>query len=260
MVKVDSMVSVERVGDAWLVLDSRTSQVHRLRGDAASVLEAITSGAAVPADLDGAVAALLEMGVLTSDARWTRRRALVAGTAAAAAVGVSTLALPSAVAASSAGGPTEDTSTTTTSTTTTTTLPEGPAVAATVSGSGKPFDLTSAFGSIWFSNDGTVDVSRIDPATNTVTDTIDVGGLSRGIIGAEGSIWVAVDRPGNDVVARIDPATGAITNEVIISGGSPYGIAFDGTDIRVSSGDVVHRISPSTQTDTAAAAVELPSS
>lgn len=49
-------------------------------------------------------------------------------------------------------------------------------------------------------------VERIDPATNTVVDRIDVGGTPCGIaVGADGRIWAAV--LGTGAVVAIDPAT-----------------------------------------------------
>lgn len=53
------------------------------------------------------------------------------------------------------------------------------------------------------------ELTRIDPATNQVTRTIDVGGDPADVITAFGAVWV-IDR-GEPRIVRVDPGTGALT-------------------------------------------------
>jgi YVTN family beta-propeller protein len=50
-------------------------------------------------------------------------------------------------------------------------------------------------GAVWVTNSGDATVSRIDPATNEVVDTLDVGAAPTGIAVANGFVWVAVQAP-----------------------------------------------------------------
>jgi YVTN family beta-propeller protein len=52
--------------------------------------------------------------------------------------------------------------------------------------------VATGFGSVWVTNydDGTV--SRVDPATNEVVATIEVGRHPDHIAAGEGGVWVAV--------------------------------------------------------------------
>lgn len=94
---------VDRVGTEAVVLDGRAGVVHRLTGDAAEVLtELVMRGrdvADLPARLADAVAGLREVGVLRPGIG--RRRVL--GTATVGALGIMSLALPSALVAASPG-------------------------------------------------------------------------------------------------------------------------------------------------------------
>jgi YVTN family beta-propeller protein len=82
-----------------------------------------------------------------------------------------------------------------------------------------PADIGIGFDSVWVSNvwDGTV--SRIDPSTDHVVATIEVGGrsesyLAGGIAPAAGSMWVAV--PTQREVVRIDPATNQVEERILL--------------------------------------------
>ena len=92
---------VDRVGTEAVVLDPVAALVHRLTGPAAEVMaELVLRGrdvADLPARLAPAVAGLRQAGVLRGEV--SRRQAL--GTAAVGAVGIMTLALPSAATAAS---------------------------------------------------------------------------------------------------------------------------------------------------------------
>jgi hypothetical protein len=100
MVRLRQGVSCERVGDNWLVLGNRDGVVHNLTGQAATVIDCVTSGQPVPPDCDDAVATLVDTGILTPDTGWSRRKVLAAA-GAAAAIGMVTLTLPTAAMAAS---------------------------------------------------------------------------------------------------------------------------------------------------------------
>jgi YVTN family beta-propeller protein len=71
------------------------------------------------------------------------------------------------------------------------------------------FDATSA----WVTANGTAEVDRIDPATNTVADRITLEGGPCGIaIGSDGRIWIA--ELGTGSVVALDPKTRTITGRL----------------------------------------------
>lgn len=73
---------------------------------------------------------------------------------------------------------------------------------------------------VWVVNSAAGSVSRVDPATNRIVATIEIGGqLGDGATAADGSVWVPVRD--QDVIARIDPATNAVV-ERIPSGKTPF--------------------------------------
>ena len=76
-------------------------------------------------------------------------------------------------------------------------------------------------GAVWVTNrtDGTV--SRIDPETNAITSTVEVGAGPVALAAGEGAIWVA--NAGDGTVSRLAPDT-ADVEETIDVGGSPSGM------------------------------------
>ena len=80
-------------------------------------------------------------------------------------------------------------------------------VLATVNVGWAPADLVLADRAVWVTNRSSDSVTRIDPATNHAVATIRVGKGPRRIAAAAGSIWVANSEDGT--VSRIDPATNA---------------------------------------------------
>ena len=71
----------------------------------------------------------------------------------------------------------------------------------------RPFRIAATDGAVWVTNNETTTVSRIDPATNEVVETIDIGGQPVGVDATDEAAWVADTSAGN--VVRIDAATGA---------------------------------------------------
>ena len=93
-------VEVEPVEDGWLVLRPGSTGVLHVVGREAAALALARDGAtAVPIGLQSAMAGLVELGVVATDA-WSRRRVIQLGGVAAAAA-VSVVALPGVAAAAS---------------------------------------------------------------------------------------------------------------------------------------------------------------
>jgi YVTN family beta-propeller protein len=92
--------------------------------------------------------------------------------------------------------------------------------------------VTSGFGSVW-ALDGSRSgrLLRIEPATNVVAASIDVGtSAPYNVWAGAGSIWVAGDQ-GAEIV-RIDPATNAVVAHIPVGDG-PADLAFDGSTVYV---------------------------
>ena len=148
--------------------------------------------------------------------------------------------------------------------------PDSLQVLATIPTDAPPGALVFADGALWVANGQNVTVTRIDPATNTVTDTIDLDVGQRGcctnaknVVSGAGAIWVAVtDDPDSGHVVRIDPATRTQTATIRIGRASQD---FGGTMIAASDSAVwvanafdatVSRIDPDTNRVTAVVATD----
>ena len=121
----------------------------------------------------------------------------------------------------------------------------GPGVAVSVEVGPSPTGIAFGDGAIWVTNADDATVSRIDPVSNVVTDTIDVGIGPRGITFGAGAVWVTSQHDGGTVY-RIDPAANSVTDRIDV-GGTPRGIAFgDGAVWVVADldGGWVSRIDP----------------
>jgi YVTN family beta-propeller protein len=131
---------------------------------------------------------------------------------------------------------------------------QDPGAAATVSVGSSPRAVAFDGTNIWVTSLGSGTVSKIDPATKTVTATVGVGTNPQGVAFDGTSIWVTNVGSGN--VSKIDPATNTVTATVGV-GTSPRAVAFDGTSIWVtnSGSGNVSRINPATNTVTATVGV-----
>lgn len=103
------------------------------------------------------------------------------------------------------------------------------ALKASVAVQNTPLPVLYSNGSIWVGNTGSASVSRIDPATNTVTATITSAGiLTSPTALAEddlGNVWVACFDQYSGSVSRIDPATNTITASLYTADGyQPLGL------------------------------------
>ena len=115
-------------------------------------------------------------------------------------------------------------------------------------GSGLPFrpdSVAVGAGSVWVSDSACGVIVRVDPVTETVTDSIDIGGSASGVTFAEDSVWVG--NRDTETVVRLDPETNRVRAAIPIPG-SPLGLASgDGTVWAVDpAGGAVHRIDPDT--------------
>ena len=92
------------------------------------------------------------------------------------------------------------------------------ATLATVPTGPSPRFLTAGAGAVWTLNQGDGSVSRIDPATNKVSATIEVGVPGEGgdIAVGEGYVWVtAIGKP----LSKIDPANNRVVAQYVGKGG-----------------------------------------
>lgn len=74
----------------------------------------------------------------------------------------------------------------------------------------RPFRVAATDDAVWVTNNESTTVSRIDPATNEVVDTIDIGGQVVGVAATDEAAWV-VNTEANTVV-RVDAVTGEQTS------------------------------------------------
>jgi YVTN family beta-propeller protein len=89
-------------------------------------------------------------------------------------------------------------------------------VAATIPVGAGPADVLASDGAVWVANAAQDMVSRVDPATNTVTRTIPVGRHPVRLAAGFGSIWVANQT--SQTVSRLDARTGQPQAAVPVTG------------------------------------------
>ena len=113
-----------------------------------------------------------------------------------------------------------------------------------------PLGVTFGSGTLWVANSTDDTISRVDPATLSVTATISGAGLNNlnAIHYAFGSAWAK----STSNIVRIDPATNTIT-ATIAMGSAPVDITSDSTHVWVANrgGSTTKRIDPTTNTVTA---------
>lgn len=86
---------------------------------------------------------------------------------------------------------------------------------------------------IWVANNNTDDVSKIDPATNSLVATVPVGSGPYGVAFDGTHVWVTNADSNN--VTKINPAGNGSVVATVTAGTSPTGIGFDGTYIWVTN-------------------------
>jgi len=118
-------------------------------------------------------------------------------------------------------------------------------VTQTIQVGSAPSAVTVTGQDVWVTNSGDGTVSRINTAANKVVDTIPVGNLPVAIASGPSGVWVA--NQGDDNVNRINPVTGNVTRTVQV-GARPDGIAVSPGAVWVANGQdgTVTRIDPAT--------------
>jgi YVTN family beta-propeller protein len=102
-----------------------------------------------------------------------------------------------------------------------------PAVGAT------PTHVAAGAKAYWVSNSAEDSVSKVDPATRAVIDTIvEVGSGPSGITVGNGDVWVANSQDGT--VARINPVKDVVVQRIDV-GNSPVGIAYGAGSVWVAN-------------------------
>ena len=80
-----------------------------------------------------------------------------------------------------------------------------------------PTEVAAGEGANWVTNADGHTVSRIDPGTNAVVETITVGNGPSGIAIGDGAVWVVNSLDGT--VSRIDPGTNTVVQTIDVGGG-----------------------------------------
>jgi YVTN family beta-propeller protein len=117
-------------------------------------------------------------------------------------------------------------------------------VAATIPVGGSPVDVLVSQGAVWVANAAQGTVSRIDPATNTVTQTIRVGRNPVRLAAGFGSIWVANQT--EQTLSRIDARTGQPQATISFPTLGPNQLAVGAGSVWAIAGYSLVRIDPAT--------------
>jgi YVTN family beta-propeller protein len=78
-----------------------------------------------------------------------------------------------------------------------------------------PYAIAAGGGAIWVANLGTKTLTRVDPATEAVVQTIPLIGTATGVEFASGAVWTANGLLGS--VSRIDPSINQVTKTIAIT-------------------------------------------
>lgn len=118
------------------------------------------------------------------------------------------------------------------------------AVVQTIPVGAQPTAATVTSTDVWVTNSGDATVTRINTAANAVVSKIQVGNIPVAIASGPSGVWVA--NQGDNTVDRIDPASGAVTMSGIEVGGLPDGIAVgeDAVWVANSQDGTVSRVDP----------------
>jgi YVTN family beta-propeller protein len=117
-------------------------------------------------------------------------------------------------------------------------------VAATVPVGARPVDVLVSDDAVWVANAAQGTVSRIDPATNTVTQTIQVGRNPVRLAAGFGSIWVANET--SQTLSRIDARTGQPQATIPLPNLWPRQLAVGAGSVWAIAGALLVRIDPGT--------------
>ena len=117
-------------------------------------------------------------------------------------------------------------------------------VVATIPVGASPADVLVSHDAVWVANAAQGTVSRIDPATNTVTKTIPVGRHPIRLAAGFGSIWVANQT--EQTITRIDARTGQLLATIPTPTLGPKQLAVGAGSVWALAGYLLVRIDPAT--------------
>lgn len=108
-----------------------------------------------------------------------------------------------------------------------------------------PSALAAGYGGVWVANDNAGTVSRINPVTRAVVQTLEVGSTPTGIAAGAGDVWVT-DNYGAKLF-RIDPNADRVVQSIAV-GNAPAGVAVGDGSVWVanSSDGTLSRIDATT--------------
>jgi branched-chain amino acid transport system substrate-binding protein len=108
-------------------------------------------------------------------------------------------------------------------------------LAATVRLPFAPKDVAVGEGGVWVTSQLDDTLSRIDPATSTLTGTVTVGRGAGGVAAGLGSVWVANAIDGT--ITRVDPSTLEVVQTIDVDG-SPVDVALGDDAVWVAASEV----------------------
>jgi YVTN family beta-propeller protein len=117
-------------------------------------------------------------------------------------------------------------------------------VAATIPVGAGPVDVLVSQDAVWVANATQGTVSRIDPATNTVTQTIQVGRNPLRLVAGFASIWVANHT--EQTISRIDARTGQVAATIPTPTLGPNQLAVGADSVWAIASYLLRRIDPTT--------------
>ncbi len=97
---------------------------------------------------------------------------------------------------------------------------------------GNPYAMAFDGASIWVTNQGSSNVSKLRASDGTVLGTFAVGALPAGVAFDGANIWVA--NAGSNTVSKLRATDGALLGTFAVGNG-PIGVAFDGANIWVTN-------------------------
>jgi YVTN family beta-propeller protein len=132
--------------------------------------------------------------------------------------------------------------------------PHTHAVVETIPGVLTPSGLAVAANDVWVTDSFAGTVSRIDPTVDQVVQTIPVGNAPTGAAAGNGSVWVVNSNDGT--LTRIDPSSGEVLATIALgAGATSVATGLGGVWVSDAAGDRVFRVDP--QTDHVTAAINV---
>jgi YVTN family beta-propeller protein len=111
--------------------------------------------------------------------------------------------------------------------------PDTHAVTQTITVRAQPVAIAVTQHDVWVANSGDGSVSRVSADSQTEVDRVPVGNVPAAIAAGPSGVWVA--NSGDDTIERIDPVTGA-TGPLVRVGAGPDGLAVDAHSVWVANG------------------------